>query len=82
MIFWAGSNRFVRLACEPAAFFLVRREVVVGCMGPLGVVFGNVGGHGVFELAYRPVASSVELLGLHGLEERLACRVVVWVVGF
>ena len=51
-------------------------------MGSFDVVFGNVGGHGVFEIAYGSVASSIKLFGLHGLEERFTDRVVVGVVGF
>ena len=51
-------------------------------MGSFGVVFGDVGGHGISELAHGSVASSVEFFGLDELEERLAYRVVVGIVGF
>lgn len=78
----AGSNRLVHLTCEPATFLLIWREVVVCRMGPVGVVFGDVCGHGIPELAHGSVASSEEFFGLDGLEERLAYRVVVGIVGF
>lgn len=77
----AKSNRLVRLGPRPAVFLFIWREVVVCRMGSLGIVFGDVGGHGISELAYRSVSSSVEFLGFHGLEESRAYRVVVGVVG-